>query len=145
MSAKALRAKSKLLDQQLVTEFAEFRALKTKIEKWLKACSEDFVARLKDGSCCPTDGPYLLALGGQDRKNIDWKEEFFLRLKADFETSGSTCDVAEQLAITKMAEMERVAGTHHIDQIDVKVNPSFAGKVMRAIVRKIDARNVRGF
>lgn len=138
-------ARKKLLDQQLVTEFAEFRALKTKIEKWLKACSEDFVEKFKEGTCCPTDGPYLLALGGQDRRNIDWKEEFFNRLKADFESSGSTCDVAEQLAITKMVEMERAAGTHRIDQIDVKVNPSYAGKIMRAIVRKIDARNARGF
>jgi hypothetical protein len=137
--------RKRLLDQQLVTEFAEFRALKTKIEKWLKACSEDFVGKFKVGTCCPTDGPYLLVLGGQDRKNIDWKEEFFNRLKADFESSGSTCDVAEQLAVTKMAEMERLAGTHHIDQVDVKVNPSYAGKVMRAIVRKIDARNARGF
>lgn len=145
MSSKAVRTKSKLLDQQLVTEFAEFRALKTKVEKWLKACSEDFVAKFKDGICCPADGPYLLVLGGQDRKSIDWKQEFFDRLKAEFESSGSPCDVAEQLAITKMVEMERLAGTHHIDQVDVKVNPSYAGKVMRAIVRKIDARNARGF
>ena len=139
------RTKSKLLDRQLVTEFAEFRALKTKIEKWLKACSEDFVAKFKGGFVCPSDGPYLLELGGQDRKAIDWKQEFFDRLKSDYESSGSTCDVAEQLAITKMVEMERLAGMDHIDVVNVKVNPSYAGKVMRALVRKIDARNARGF
>jgi hypothetical protein len=144
MSPATKRAK-KLLDQQLVTEFAEYRSLKTKIEKWLKACGEDFVAKFKDGVVCPSDGPYLIVLGGQDRKNIDWKQEFFQRLKGDFESGGSAPDVAEQLAIVKMVEMERLAGTHRIDQLDVKVNPSYAGKVMRAIVRKLDARNARGF
>jgi hypothetical protein len=135
----------KLLDQRLVTEFAEFRALKNKIEKWLKAASEDFVAKFKAGYACPVGGPFLLMLGGQDREAIDWKMEFFNHLKADYEYSGTPADVAEQLAINKMVEMEVIAGKKHIDQINVKVNPSYAGKLMAAIVKKLDTRSARGF
>ena len=142
---KALRRKGKLLDQQLVTEFAEYRALKNKIEKWLKVLSEDFLEKFKAGFTCPTDGPFLLERGGGKRKNIDWEQEFFERLKADFKESGSEDDVSEQLAIVKMAEMERLAGKTTYYQVDVKVNPSFAGEVVRAIVKKLDSRKARGF
>src|SRR5690349_805804 len=95
--------RKKLLDQQLVTEFAEFRALKSKIEKWLDALRDNFLEKFSDGYVCPTAGPFLLVEETGNKSNINWKEEFFARLKADFESSGSTCDVAEQLAIAKMA------------------------------------------
>lgn len=139
------RRAPKLLDQQLTTEFAEYRALKNKIEKWLKLQSEQLIKQFKSGYVSPTGGPYLLVLAGQDRNSIDWKQEFFDRLKADFESSGSTCDVAEQLAITKMVEMERLAGKNHIDFVDVKVNPAFADKAMKVIVKKLDSSSERGF
>jgi hypothetical protein len=142
---KALRRKGKLLDQQLVTEFAEYRALKNKIEKWVKVLSEDFLAKFEAGFACPTDGPFLLERGGGKRKNIDWEQEFFERLKSDFKSSGSADDVAEQLAIVKMGEMERLAGKTPYYQVNVKVNPSFAGEVVRAIVKKLDSRKARGF
>jgi hypothetical protein len=137
--------RKKLLDQQLVTEFAEFRALNTKIEKWLKAVREDFLEKFDAGFVCPTEGPFLLELGGGSKANINWKQEFFERLKADFEAAGSTCEVSEQLAITKMVEMERLAGRSPYQTIEVKPNPSYAGKVMRAIVRKLNASTARGF
>lgn len=142
---KALRTRRKLLDQQLVTEFAEFRALKNKIEKWLKVQSEDLIPKFKSGFASPLGGPYLLVLGGQDRGNIDWKEEFCKRLKSEAESSGTPPDLAEQLAITKMVEMETAAGKHRVDQVDVKINPSFASKVVSAIVKKLDSRKARGF
>ena len=51
-----------------MTEFAEFRALKNKMEHWLKALDGDFVGKFKNWLPCQADGPYLLVLDGQDRK-----------------------------------------------------------------------------
>jgi hypothetical protein len=143
--ATAARTRRKLLDQQRVTEFAEFRALKSKIEKWLEGCRDKFLEQFAEGYVCPTDGPFLLSLETGSRSKIDWKQEFFCRLKADFESGGSPCDVAEQLATVKMAEMERLAGCDKFKKIVPKPNPSYAGKIMRAIVKKLDSRSSRGF
>jgi hypothetical protein len=135
----------KLLDQRLVTEFAEFRALKNKIEKWTKLVSADFLAKFKLGFVCPTSGPFLLEVEPGSTANIDWKEEFFLKLKADIESTGSSCEVAEKLAIETMAEMDRLAGRTPYQKIAVKTNPAYNGKLMAAIVKKLDARSARGF
>lgn len=141
----AARTRRKLLDQQLVTEFAEFRALKSKIEKWLDGCRDKFLEQFADGYVCPTDGPFLLQLETGSRSRIDWKQEFFGKLKSEYEESGSDCAVAEQLATVKMAEMERLAGRDEFKKIATKPNPSYAGKLMRAIVKKLDSRSSRGF
>ncbi|HEY0701254.1 MAG TPA: hypothetical protein VGD60_00660, partial [Candidatus Acidoferrales bacterium] len=135
----------KLLDQQLVTEYAKYRALKSKIEKWLKAVREELLAEFKSGSACPADGPYLLVVEPGSRSNVDWKQELFDRLKADFEASGSACDVAEELAIARMVELERAAGRKKYFELAVKTNPSYAGKLMRAIVKRLDTGSERGF
>jgi|SRR5581483_1953271 len=135
----------KLLDQQLTTEFSEYRALKTKIEKWLKLQSQHVISQLKAGYVSPTKGPYLLVLGGQDRKAIDWEQEFFDRLVADYKAEGNDTEKAQQLATEEMVKMEVRAGKTHIDQVDVKVNPAFAGKVIEAIVKKLDSTSERGF
>ncbi|MGH7936117.1 MAG: hypothetical protein ACREF8_03815 [Chthoniobacterales bacterium] len=137
--------RKKLLDQQLVTEFAEFRALKSKIEKWLDPLRDSFLEKFAGGYVCPTGGPFLLQEETGSTSNINWKEEFFARLKNDFESSGSSCDTAEKLATVKMAEMERLAGATPYKKIAVKPNPSYNGKLMRAIVKKLDARSERGF
>jgi hypothetical protein len=141
----AARTRRKLLDQKLVTEFAEFRALKSKIEKWLDQVRTDLLAKFGEGYVCPTEGPFLLIVEEGSRSKINWKEEYFAKLKLDFEESGSACDVAEQLATVRMAEMERRAGRDSYQKIEVKPNPSYAGKLMRAIVRKLDSRSSRGF
>lgn len=143
--ATAARTRRKLLDQQLVTEFAEFRALKSKIEKWLDGCRDKFLEQFAEGYVCPTDGPFLLQLETGSRSRIDWKQEFFAKLKSEYEESGSECAVAEQLATVKMAEMERLAGRDQFKKIVPKPNPSYAGKLMRAIVKKLDSRSSRGF
>lgn len=145
MATTADRTRRKLLDQKLVDEFAEFRALKSKIEKWLEGCRDKFLEQFAAGYVCPTDGPFLLQLETGSRSRVDWKQEFFARLKADFESGGSACDVAEQLATVKMAEMERLAGRDEFQKLAVKPNPSYAGKLMRAIVKKLDSRSSRGF
>jgi len=140
-----MSSRKKFLDQKLVTEFAEYRALKSKIEKWLKLCREEILEKFKAGYACPTGGPFLLEKGGGSRSAIDWKQEFFERMKNDFIEAGSEAVVAEQLTIEKMVEMERLSGRNPYDEIEVKPNPSYAGKLMKAIVKKLDARTARGF
>ena len=139
------RTRKRELDQQLVTEFAEFRALESKIEKWLKIIREHFLEQFSNGYVCPTKGPYLLVLEPGSTANIDWKQEFFLRLKSDFEGWGRTPSMAEQLAAEKMVEMARLAGRDEYQKIAVKSNPGFGGKLMRAIVKRLDSRSSRGF
>lgn len=139
------RRAPKLLDQQTVTEFAEYRAFKSKIEKWLKLQSEKLIKQFKSGYVSPTEGPYLLVLACQDRKAIDWEHEYFEFLVAQFEAEEHPTDKAQELATEKMVEMERLAGKNHIDFVDVKVNPAFTDKTMKAIVKKLDSSSERGF
>ncbi len=131
--------------EKLVTEFAEYRALKNKIEKWVKALSEDFIEKFKAGYLCPADGPYLLMLGGQDRKAIDWREQFFLHRKSDYQAAGRPAEIAEQMAVDEMVKLEEDAGKNHIDQVDVKVNPGYTGKLLAPLLKKLDTRAPRGF
>lgn len=143
--ATATRSRRKLLDQKLVTEFAEFRALKSKIEKWLDQVRLNLLEKFGEGYACPIEGPFLLIVEEGSRSKVNWKEEFFAKLKQDFEESGSACEVAEQLATVRMAEMERRAGRESYQKIEVKPNPGYAGKLMAAIVKKLDSRSSRGF
>ena len=139
------RTRRKILDQGLVTEFAEYRSLKNKIEKWLDAVRENLLAQFKAGFVCPTDGPYLLERESGSRSKVDWQQEFFDYVKQEYESSGSNCEVAEHLAVKKMAEIERRSGSSKFWKIAVKPNPSYAGELMRAIVKKLDTRSQRGF
>jgi hypothetical protein len=135
--------RKKFLDQKLVNEFALFRALKNKIEKWLKECREQFLAKFEEGALCPTSGPFILvAEPGEGR--IDWKKEFFSYLVENFKLAGSADDVAETLAVTKMASIEKTGERKPIVELSVKTNPSYSGKAA-AIVKKLDSRNARGF
>jgi hypothetical protein len=140
-----MSTRRKFLDQKLVTEFAEFRAFKTKIEKWLKQTREVFLEEFEKGFACPLDGPYLLVLEPNERSAVNWKQEFFLQLKTGFEALGKPCDEAETLAVSKMAEIEMAAGKKTVIELAIKVNPSHASKPMAAIVKKLDSRTARGF
>lgn len=135
----------KFLDQKLVTEFVEWRGLKRKIEKWLKVQRDEFLEQLDSGWICPGKGPYLLVPESGSRSAIDWKQEFFNELKQKFVDAGSTVDVAEQLAVARMAALEIAAGRKEYIELADKPNPAFNGKVLAAVVRKIDARAARGF
>jgi hypothetical protein len=137
--------KKKFLDQRLVTEFAEFRALKTKIEKWLDARRDEFLAKLDEGFECPAAGPFLLVVEPSSKPNIDWKQELFQVLKTNYVEAGSEPETAEQLATVKMTQMEIAAGKTPTKKLATKTNPSFGGKVLHAIVKKLNSKASRGF
>jgi hypothetical protein len=140
-----MSVRRKFLDQQLVTEFAEFRALETKIEKWLTIVREEFLGKFSQGYVCPANGPYLLVVESGSQSNIDWKEELSLRIRSDYELLGHSGTRAVELAAETMVEMERVAGRMAVPRVVTKTNPAYSGKLMRAIVKKLDARSSRGF
>lgn len=135
----------KFLDQKLVTEFVEWRALKSKIEKWCKGQREEFLEQFEQGWFCPVKGPYLLVCEPGSRSAIDWKQELFNELRQKFIDAGSSVDVSEQLAVARMAALEIAAGRKKYIELADKPNPAFNGKVLTAVVRKIDTRAARGF
>jgi hypothetical protein len=137
--------KKKLLDQKLVNEFAEFRALKNKIDKWLDVVRDEFLKQFDAGAECPIDGPFLLVIETSHRADVNWKELLFARIAADLEREGTAADAAEELAAIKIAGIEKNAPQKEIRRLMPKTNPSWAGKIMKAIVRKLDSRTARGF
>jgi hypothetical protein len=140
-----MSVRRKFLDQQLVTEFAEFRALETKIEKWLTIVREEFLGKFSQGYICPINGPFLVVVENGSRSNIDWKEELSLRIRSDYELLGHSGTRSIELAAEAMVEMERVAGRTVFPRVVTNTNPAYNGKLMRAIVKKLDARSSRGF
>lgn len=137
-------ARRKFLDQKLVTEFAQFRALKNKIEKWLEACRDQFLDQFKSGAACPVRGPFLLVVEpGQGR--INWQQEFFSYLERGFKAAGKSDEEAQALAVIKMAEVETAAERKPTSTLSVKPNPSYSGKAATVIVKKLDSRSQRGF
>ncbi len=52
----------------------------------------------------------------------------------------------DQKLVTEFAEYRAVkAAKNHIDQVDVKVNPGYMGKLLAPLVKKLDCRTPRGF
>jgi hypothetical protein len=135
----------KNLDQQLVNEFVEWRSLKKKISDWLEETGERIVKMIGAGRACPAAGPYLLALEIARKSNVEWKDEFWSHLKAEFRRAGKAPELAGKLASQQMAKMAKKAGMSRIKKLAVKPNPSFAGDPNAAVVRKIDSRSKRGF
>jgi len=141
---KKLKTSDKFLDQDLVTEFGEFRALETKIKKWLDQVREEFLDRFAEGFICPDGGPYLIVKEFGSQSNVCWRDEFLAHLVRELEKEVPR-DRAEKGAANKLAQIEKRRGRTPIDRIAVKPNPAFNGAVMRAIVKKLDARRERGF
>jgi hypothetical protein len=135
----------KKLDQKLVNEFVEFRAFKTKIEKWLDAVRDEFLEQFEKGAECPIDGPFLLVIETATRAEIKWKDMLCARIASDLERDGAAADEAQALAAKKLVEIENSAPQKESKRLVPKPNPSFGSKAMKAVVRKLDSRTARGF
>jgi hypothetical protein len=67
---------AKYLNQELVTRYAQLSADLKKMEEQKQKMREEIIEGFKAGEKCPRQGPYLVSITYQERRNISWKDEF---------------------------------------------------------------------